>query len=491
MKLKTLIFFIVGMMFSMMIRAQEETQKDIAPFFSMSSFFSPQQGPYIETYLTILGHSLYFNQKTENKYEAAVEVTIFVKQNNEIIDFKKYTLRSPEVEDTTSVNFSLIDIQRFVLPKGDYQLEVKLVDLYSPIEPLMLVEEFSIEYDNMQISVSGIQLIERYSPKDEETIFTKAGYELIPLPLNFYPKSVHSIIFYCETYNSDKILGDEEPLLIQSHIQHFETGNTASNFQSFKRERAKNVIPHLQQFDIEQLPSGNYFLVVEVRNKNNELMASNRLFFQRSNPDADINYLTTTIPLTNTFVVGIQSKDTLLEFIRSTRPIATENEKYFIDRQANSSNLERLQQFFLTFWQSRGSDPDATWRNYYTEVLKTQTSFSTKIKKGYETDRGRVYLQYGAPNTIVSRDNEPSTYPYEIWHYYSLNNQRNRRFVFYNRDLATNDYELLHSDAIGEIQDLQWQLKLNQRNFATNDPDFRSTDWGWGSKIEDYWTNPR
>jgi hypothetical protein len=100
-------------------------------------------------------------------------------------------------------------------------------------------------------------------------------------------------------------------------------------------------------------------------------------------------------------------------------------------------------------------------------------------------------LQYGPPNTITSQPHEPSTYPYEIWHYYQLHNQRNRRFVFYNRDLATNDYELLHSDAFGEPQDYQWQLKLNQRNFATNDPDLQRTEWGWGNRVDDYWRNPR
>ncbi len=47
----------------------------------------------------------------------------------------------------------------------------------------------------------------------------------------------------------------------------------------------------------------------------------------------------------------------------------------------------------------------------------------------------------------------PNSYPYEIWEYYHLaDGEVDKKFVFYDRELVGNNYELLHSDARGEIQ---------------------------------------
>jgi len=488
--MKSVLFSIILMIILLPIRAQEPV-KDIVPYYSYATFYSPEQGPYVENYLTIPGHSLYFQETDYGTFMATVEVTMLFKQEDKIIDFKKLNLSSPEIEDTLNVNFSLIDIQRVALVNGEYDIEVKLKDLNSPIEALYILEQVTLDYDPSKPSVSGLQLIERYKISEEENVFTKAGYELAPLPLNFYPGSIKSLTYYCELYNANLHLGVDEPFLIKTFVEQFETRTVAANMQFFKRDKARGVISFMHEFDITSLPSGNYFLVFEARDKDNQLFASNRLFFQRSNPGADTDFTTLAMSVSGSFVSAITSADTLQEFIRSLRPIATENEKNFIDKYVRTAEIDRMQQFFFTFWVNRSEFPQDAWNKYYAEVRKAEASFGTKIKKGYQTDRGRVYLQYGPPNTIASQPHEPSTYPYEIWHYYQLHNQRNRRFVFYNRDLATNDYELLHSDAFGEPQDYQWQLKLNQRNFATNDPDLQRTDWGWGNRVDDYWRNPR
>ncbi|MEZ5195370.1 MAG: GWxTD domain-containing protein [Bacteroidales bacterium] len=76
------------------------------------------------------------------------------------------------------------------------------------------------------------------------------------------------------------------------------------------------------------------------------------------------------------------------------------------------------------------------WETYLEKVNLVNLAYSTQIQKGYDTDRGRTYLKYGEPNAISESYNEPATYPYEIWHYYDLGNgQRNKKFVFYTRDM--------------------------------------------------------
>ena len=103
-----------------------------------------------------------------------------------------------------------------------------------------------------------------------------------------------------------------------------------------------------------------------------------------------------------------------------------------------------------------------------------------------------MYLQYGPPNIISESYNEPSSYPFEIWQYYQLpDGQRNKRFVFYTTDLITNNFRLLHSDAIGEVYNYKWKVFLNNRWFDPFNVDQQDVPDIYGGKADDYYRNPR
>jgi GWxTD domain-containing protein len=168
-------------------------------------------------------------------------------------------------------------------------------------------------------------------------------------------------------------------------------------------------------------------------------------------------------------------------------------EKNFIYRQLDATDLQTKQQFFFNFWDTRDHlNPVHAWSDYYELIFIVNSAYSTQIQKGYDTDRGRVYLKYGPPNIITESYNEPSSYPYEIWQYYELaGNQRNKKFVFYTYDLITNNFKLLHSDAIGEVSNYRWQIYLNNRWYDPFDLDASQTPDIWGGKANDYYRNPR
>ena len=92
--------------------------------------------------------------------------------------------------------------------------------------------------------------------------------------------------------------------------------------------------------------------------------------------------------------------------------------------------------------------------------------YSNNFQEGFETDRGRVYLQYGAPTNIIKRDNSTNEYPFEIWVYNEIGKFSNKRFIFYNPDLVNNTYRLLHSDMVGELKNPGWQRELAKRTTA-------------------------
>jgi GWxTD domain-containing protein len=271
-----------------------------------------------------------------------------------------------------------------------------------------------------------------------------------------------------------------------------------NEYVRIKRESSKPVTVLLTEFDITQLPSGNYNLVVSLRDKENKIVIQNATFFQRSNPGANSPALDlASVNLTNTFADRISDADTLREYIRSMLPVSTEIESIFINAQVETASVEVLKQFFLNFWQTRNEqNPEKAWEDYKFEVRKVNMAYSTQVKKGYNTDMGRVYLQYGPPNTITDVPFDAggmlseASVPYQIWHYYSLNSnrERNRKFVFIASELRVKDYTLAHSDATGEIQNYNWQNQLvRQLGVGESDRDKLKND---RSRSATYYNNP-
>ncbi len=483
----------IGVLSLLLFLGSAAFSQNIKAYLFYNSFYSPENGPYLETYLSVAAHSIRFIPNENGKYQGTVDITMMFKQNDEIIEFKKYDLYSPEVTDTTQSNFNFIDQQRFALPDGTYDFEIMIADKNKEMLPIVMTRPLIIQYPPDTVSISGIELVESFAPSSSVNVLAKSGYDLVPYVSNFFPESVNRMIFYSEVYNTEQILGAGDKFLVTYYIESFETENHIAEFVRIKREDTKPVNVLFNEFDITRLPTGNYNLVIEVRNKQNELLSSNQLFFQRSNPGMQLDVRDfANMELESTFVTKITNRDTLAEYIRTLHPISTQLEKTFAQSNIKTGDLITLQKYFLSFWLTRDPyNPENTWIKYKEEVDKANASFRTRTKKGYETDRGRVYLQYGSPNAISESYYEPNAYPYEIWHYYQLKNQRNKKFVFFSREISTNDFELIHSDAVGELANYQWQFVIHERGNAPHGLDQDQMEDHWGSKIDDYFDNPR
>src|SRR5690606_22050574 len=220
-------------------------------------------------------------------------------------------------------------------------------------------------------------------------ILTKSGYDIVPYTSDFYPESFDKIAFYAEIYNTSKVLGANENYLINYFIESTETNKIVGSFKNFIRETTQSVNVLLKVFPIEELPSGNYNLIVEVRNKTNEVLATKKIFFQRSNPEATPILLTDNY--INTFVDNMKV-DELAEYIKSVEPISTNIEINFSNNQLKGKDETLMKQYFYNFWTTRNqADPETEWKKYLELVNTTNKLFSTGIKKGYTTDRGRTF----------------------------------------------------------------------------------------------------
>ncbi len=475
----------------LVVSLQVAQSKNLKARFAYSTFYSPEKGPYVETYLSVEGKSVNYVPAKEGKTQAAIEISMLFKQGEEVKFFDKYNLLSPE---GTEGAFNLLDQQRVPLPNGNYNMELSIRDKNSDAKPYTLTQNIKLEFYANIVAVSDIELLSNYEKaKDNDDVLNRNGFKLIPFVDNFYGDQTNNLKFYTEIYNTSALLNNDSYLLTY-HIETYEGKKMVENYKRFSKQQARPVNVLLTEYDIKDLPSGNYNLVVEVRNRNNELLATRESFFQRSKnvPVSESEFVDfKTLDIANTFAASITDKDILADNIRSLRPIAGIMENNFIDNQLTLADVKMMQQFLYDFWQRRNPEnPTNGWMAYQTEVEKVNTKYSQPKRKGYDTDPGRVYLQYGPPNAISENYNEPNTYPYEIWQYYKVKNQSNRKFVFYNPDLVSKGFTLLHSDALGEPNDPQWQMRLYKRTVQNTDFDKEKVNQGYGQHSNDVFVNP-
>lgn len=474
-------------------------KKNINSFISYGTFYvADNNSPYLETYITFDRNSLMYVKQSDGQYEAAINLTVIFKQGESIKNYDKYTITSPKVSDTTNLDGFFMDMQRYSLSNGEYQMEISIEDANNKGEkPFKSTETIIIDFPE-KICFSSIIALEDYKQSTSESTNSKNGYDLIPMIMPYYPEAINKLTFYAEIYNSKKALGENEKYLLNTYIKTFESNTIVNSFFFTKRMNVKDTEVIINTMDISSLPSGNYYLVLEARNRNNEVIGYNQFFFQRSNSNYQIdNSALATIDPEKVFSGNISNIDTIREYIRTLEAISSQIEKEYAFNLIKTDDIKTMQQYFYSFWASRNAlSPQIEWEKYYTQVKRVNASFTAQKIKGYKTDRGIVFLKYGAPDRIVQNHNEAGAYPYEIWHYYTLANQRNKKFVFMTQDIATNDFQLIHSDAVGEINNNRWTTEIYSRTYSPymqyyNADGSVNPEVNYGDEAKDYYEVPR
>ena len=466
-------------------------------YMSYAAFNTPNNNPYLETYLTIKGSSVTHVFGVDSLYHGSVDVQIIFRQNDSIVNFAKYRLTGPGISDILNGFPNFLDVQRYELGDGTFDIELKMDDPNSNDEPIVSYDSYTMNFNNSPNQFSDIELLNDFAKSNGDSNFERNGYQLVPYVFSHFPENANEIKFYTEIYNN-KIDDNNDQFLLTYYLRPFELNKKLENYTFIKRMKANNVNPVLGKIDISNLPSGNYYLIVEARDKNNNLLASKESFFSRFKPQTEFKLEDIyQLDPSGTFVSDFESIDTLRKYIAWLKPISTDVEKAYAQSfMQDGANLDEMKKYFLNFWVTRDElFPVEAWKKYRFQVIKANHHYSTQNTPGYDTDRGRVFLQYGEPNAIAESHNEPNAYPYEIWHYYSLaDNQKDIKFVFYTQEIATNDFQLIHSNAIGELNNYKWRIWINNRDtrytnlMNVDDSHYREI---WGSNQDDYYSNPR
>ncbi len=442
-------------------------------------FRHPEGGGILELNLHIVGSTITFDTVGTDSLQARALVQILLRQGDRYVLAEKVELKSPV--STRPVHF--IQQWRFAIGEGDYVLDVQVTDAADPANRATWSGPLACHFGESRISQSDVQLLQAFHPATQAGPFVKNGFFMEPLPFDFYPKNTSRLIFYNEIYHSDRVL-DGPFVLTWRVLELLPDGTAKAVMIGHKKKEPAPVVPVLMQADIGKLPSGKYRLEVEVRSADKELLSQKSVVFRRANPYLDVSRDTlATMPLDDEFVAALDSA-ALRYSLKAIAPLVNDHEGELLNTILREGNLDAQRLFLFHYWANRNpNNPRLAYEAFMEVARAVDRKFRSGFGYGFETDRGYVFIKYGAPDDIVTVEDDPDAPPYEIWSYNYLprTGQTNVKFLFYNPSLAGGDFRLLHSTARGEINNPRWEVEL-YRNSPT---EIEGTNYLDGTVMQD------
>ncbi len=436
-------------------------QNKLAFDFDYAQFGYDSTSNYVELYYS-------FNQsklsliKTKNSFlvKAKLMVQLQNLENNEFIVNKQWILNNP-IKDTSEFKNakSLVGVLGFVVPKGNYKLSVSANDGIKKSLSFTKSEELKVlPFVREKFTISDIQLASNIKKEgaDKNSLFYKNTLEVEPNPTVLYSKHSPVLFYYSEVYNLLNTSPKNE-LFLQKQIYN-SRGDIVYNQKQKLFINNKSIV-EIGAINLKKYPTDTYKLTLIISDslENRKVFSSKKFFL--FNPDVKLAF--SGAKKAKGFMgsqFAVYTKKECDNLFRQSRYIAKQDE---IDQYDNIDSLNAKRDFLYKFWKKRDPFPETrkneSLGDYLKRIAYVNKHFSTMQKKGFKTDRGRVYLEYGPPDQIDRYPNQTGQKPYEVWQYQSIEGG----VIFIFADLTGySDYELLTSTKRGEVRDDNWQRRI-------------------------------
>lgn len=433
-------------------------------YFTVKRFFTPEeQKNYIELAYLIPGNIVKYKEIGKNQFQAQVLVSVDIRNLKEEIIFNHaYVLKSPIYSDNPLQLSNLSDLVNLPIPSDSIKMLVQVLDLNDSSKYFAESIEITAPPTKQKSFLSDVSLISAKTEGSESDLFFKHGQVFTPKFINYYPSEINKLAFYVEAYKAKNVndfiikyfISDENNLIIEKYA-------------NFKKLSNPQMDVLYAEFDISTLPSGNFYVYAELRSKENELLDRKRMFFQRYNKNKEeldnIDYYELNV-INNNFAKKYDL-NSIRHHLKALQPLAIEFENAAIAGAIKSDDLSTMQNYFYSFWSKRDSkNPEARWNEYAKKLQLVESEFGNTMIEGYQSSRGRVYLQYGKPKERLERTvNQIGRI--ELWTYEQIENQGNVQFLFIEYDLYEDPFPLVHSNYSKEIYSKQWADYLKTNNF--------------------------
>ncbi len=437
-----------------------QQRQDFKIQYDVSKFRGDAEHVYLEVYYAF-DVSLLKYVKLGSDYQSEVIAGVTFKRSADDSIVARQAWRIPfSVTDTTMLlnSRSYMDVFGFYLKPDIYRAYIvvkdvnnsEIKDSISVLLDVKLLQTETIALSDVELALS-INQIER----DSTNRFYKNTFEVKPNPSRMFGLQQPALFYYLEAYNLRK---NESEYYYTNAVIANAIGKEVINHEKKKR-RINDSNVEVGMMKVNTLRTGvytfNYIITDSVDNR--QFKTSKKFFiYNPSLPnDTVLNRASNDVDASEYATMSEQEIDKEFE---QSRYIATKGE---IERYKKYSTVEAKRKALFEFWSNRDEDRSTPQneqkQEYFKRVSFTNNQYKTGFREGWKTDRGRVYIVYGAPDDIERHANELDKKPYEVWSYNSI--QGGVQFIFGDRT-GFSDYILLHSTHRSELHDENWQRQL-------------------------------
>ena len=363
------------------------------------------------------------------------------------------------VPDTTGLTSEQVFVEqlRLLAPPGEYELEVVLAPEGQSTAGAVLDVSLPAYAEAAGTMISGVQLASAIERAEDGDALAKSGLSVRPNPDAYFGGAGAPVRYYAEVY--DPPAGGEGYTLL-TFLAETASGAPMPDLERRTTRAAREVDVVVGSLDVRTVPSGIYYLRLVVLDEANQAVAeqSKRVFV--INPDVEVAGLDRGAMSYEETLFAAMGEEELRLNVSHAAVVANNRERQQIEGIATDDDRRA---FLTAFWTSRDTDSLPTVndarRTFYERLTTVNDRFGEPNRRGFETDRGRVYLTYGPPSELDRQPYDPKFVQHEIWNYENVPGEGRSIFVFADR-YSSAEMELIHSNVTGEVSVPSWQQEI-------------------------------
>ena len=323
----------------------------------------------------------------------------------------------------------VIDKFDLIVAPGNYNLKLEIEDLVGKgrgeaIMPLVIIKTYNSPF------LSDIELAWVINEDTTGSPFKKYGINVVPNPLSNYSNMKDTLYFFVEIYN----LLDDSGKYVLSYGVYDTLGNLYVASKPMIKTKAGSKAVQTGGLILSSLKEGVYKFIVEVVDLSTGKRTKGEKFF------------TFTKKITSQITPELESIISFIDYF------ATPEELVAFERTKGEGR--RL--FLLKFWKKRDPNPETPENEFLEKFIErvryADLNFTTPVKKGRYTDRGKIYIKYGPPDEIKRATVTWGERDREHWIYYK---QGGMEFIFVDIR-ETGEYKLMYSSIPEEPSAPDW-----------------------------------
>lgn len=355
-------------------------------------------------------------------------------------------------------------VKRLQIAPGLYEVGLRLTDGGDPKRSDSARFTMNVRgFQRDRIGISDVEFISEMAPAGKEGGAHPAernGYVLVRNVDAVVTGPGYRLNSYVEIYNTERLPGSQFHL---SYLIADSAGHGLYRRDTLLQKPGDGNLFDVNSVVVNGLPTGWYLVAARVfngpRNSASDSAEVVRPFFiynpRRDSVFAAANGFSfdSTSGIIDPIYAGLTEEELNTEFRKAWVLMSKHQQNIWHQLRG----VEPKGRFLTRFWMMLDDDP-ATPENPFRDDYYARLDYARKLytsmlhPNGWDSDRGRVLLQYDKPDQIDRHPNDHNRKPYEIWHYTA------QRYTFVFVDRSQNDnYVLVHSTAPNEISFPEWE----------------------------------